>query len=49
MLHNEEEYPQPEKFLPERFIASSDNAAAPVPRDPRTLVFGFGRRYVLAL
>jgi cytochrome P450 len=45
MLHNEKEYPQPEKFLPERFVALGGNA----PRDPRTLVFGFGRRYELSL
>ncbi|KAI0919563.1 hypothetical protein AcW1_003214 [Taiwanofungus camphoratus] len=41
MLHDEKEYSEPDKFLPERFIHSNSH---PAPRDPRTLVYGFGRR-----
>ncbi|KAH9846774.1 cytochrome P450 [Lenzites betulinus] len=41
MLHDEDEYPDPDVFRPERFIPRDGRA---VPRDPRTLVFGFGRR-----
>ncbi|KAF8960012.1 cytochrome P450, partial [Flammula alnicola] len=37
MTHNEEMYPDPDKFIPERFLV-------PEARDPRDLVFGFGRR-----
>jgi cytochrome P450 len=41
MLHDENEYPDPDKFYPDRFLLSECNS---VPRDPRTLVYGFGRR-----
>jgi hypothetical protein len=34
----------PEDFVPERFLASGDND--PLPADPFTYVFGFGKRYV---
>ncbi|KAA1478269.1 cytochrome P450 [Dentipellis sp. KUC8613] len=40
MLHDEEMYPDPDTFNPERFLPKS---GVP-PRDPRTLIFGFGRR-----
>ncbi|KAI0759412.1 cytochrome P450 [Trametes elegans] len=42
MTRDESEYPSPERFRPDRYM-SSDPAHA-TPRDPRTLVFGFGRR-----
>ena len=43
MTHDESEYSEPEKFSPERFISSDEHTT---PRDPTSLVFGFGRRYV---
>jgi len=36
-------FPEPEKFIPERFMRSSDPNVA-VPLDPRLIVFGYGRR-----
>ena len=48
MSRNEEKYPDPEKFIPERFLDSSgqlDLSAG----DPEDFVFGFGRRYVYTL
>ena len=42
MLHDPEEYPEPEKFLPERFI--KDGKINPSVMDPSTIIFGFGRR-----
>jgi len=36
-------FPEPEKFIPERFMPSSDPNAA-IPIDPRLLTFGYGRR-----
>lgn len=41
MLHDEEEYPDGNRFSPERFLSPNAHAT---PRDPRTLVYGFGRR-----
>ncbi|KZT41729.1 cytochrome P450 [Sistotremastrum suecicum HHB10207 ss-3] len=42
-LHDEEYFPEPSKFIPERFI-DEDGKLATVPRDPITISFGFGRR-----
>ncbi|KAI0085090.1 cytochrome P450 [Irpex rosettiformis] len=42
MLHNPEEYPEPDKFNPDRFI--KDGMINPAIRDPTTIAFGFGRR-----
>ena len=45
MLHDENEYPDPENFKPERFMNDGkvhDNE----PRDPVDIIFGFGRRFV---
>jgi hypothetical protein len=45
MTHDEEVYPDPESFKPERFIKNgtfNQNV-----RDPHDIVFGFGRRCVL--
>ncbi|KAI0085089.1 cytochrome P450 [Irpex rosettiformis] len=44
MLHNPEEYPEPDKFNPDRFI--KDGKINPAIRDPATIAFGFGRRSV---
>jgi cytochrome P450 len=45
MLHDEAEYPEPFKFLPERWILKNGQKQ---PRDPAKVAFGFGRRCVLA-
>ena len=45
MLHNPEDYPEPRLFNPDRFI--KDGKLNPDVRDPLTVVFGFGRRYVM--
>jgi hypothetical protein len=47
MTRDEEVYPDAESFKPERFINNGDlNRAI---RDPRDIVFGFGRRYVFLM
>lgn len=43
MLHNPEEYPDPEAFKPERYLGS-DGDIDPKVLDPAKMVFGFGRR-----
>jgi cytochrome P450 len=43
ILHNPDDYPDPERFNPERYLAS-DGSLDPSVRDPRTACFGFGRR-----
>ncbi|KAF8877182.1 cytochrome P450 [Infundibulicybe gibba] len=42
MLHDENEYPQPFLFNPDRFIR--DGKINPAVKDPRAFAFGFGRR-----
>lgn len=44
MLHNPGDYPDPEIFNPERFL--KDGKINTEIRDPTTISFGFGRRYV---
>ncbi|KAJ3557115.1 hypothetical protein NM688_g1644 [Phlebia brevispora] len=41
VLHDPERYPNPEEFSPERFIKTETNTPQ---EDPRTSVFGYGRR-----
>lgn len=43
MLHNEDEYPDPSAFKPERFM--KDRQLDPNIRDPALMAFGFGRRW----
>lgn len=43
MLHNADEYPNPELFDPDRFMKMPGREPA---RDPRMAVFGFGKRSV---
>jgi hypothetical protein len=42
MTHNEEKYPNPSQFLPERFLDDDGN----LNEDTVGIVFGFGRRFV---
>ncbi|KDR69246.1 hypothetical protein GALMADRAFT_160541 [Galerina marginata CBS 339.88] len=42
MLYNEEEYPNPSAFEPDRFM--KDGQLNPTVRDPSLMAFGFGRR-----
>ena len=43
ILRDPEVYPQPEEFIPERFLDSTGNLDVRG-RDPAHVVFGFGRR-----
>lgn len=47
MLRNEELYPEPDRFRPERYFELADEATIKR-RDPRNHIFGFGRRYVIS-
>lgn len=42
-MHNEEEFPEPMLFKPERFL-KPDGSLNDNVRDPATAIFGFGRR-----
>ncbi|RXW12794.1 hypothetical protein EST38_g13062 [Candolleomyces aberdarensis] len=46
LMHNEEEFPEPMEFKPERFL-NPDGSLNDQIRDPATAVFGFGKRRVL--
>ncbi|KAF7789967.1 hypothetical protein EIP86_000915 [Pleurotus ostreatoroseus] len=43
MLHDEDKYPQPERFYPERYLRE-DGTLNPAAPDPAEAAFGFGRR-----
>jgi cytochrome P450 len=43
MMHNEAEYPEPDQFLPERYLDENGKINTKV-RDPMSIAFGFGRR-----
>ena len=45
-MHDPAEYPDPECFEPERYL-SGNGSLNPDIRDPNTIAFGFGRRYVV--
>ena len=45
MLHDEDIFPQPNEFRPERYLGDDDTPLDRT-RDPSLLAFGFGRRYV---
>ena len=47
MLRDENDYPDPESFKPERYL-KNDLPDLSV-RDPTTIMFGFGRRWVFLL
>jgi cytochrome P450 len=49
MLHNPEDYPEPDEFKPERYLKQGADGGYEIDksvRDPRAAVFGFGRRCV---
>jgi hypothetical protein len=43
IMHDEEEYPEPDTYLPERHLDENGNLGNTV-RDPLSIAFGFGRR-----
>lgn len=45
MLHDPEDYPDPDHFVPERFLGRDGQIDSSV-LDPTSIVFGFGRRFV---
>lgn len=42
-MYNEEYYPNPSVFNPDRFMRDGKLSHEGIP-DPRTIIFGFGRR-----
>jgi hypothetical protein len=48
-MHDEEEFPDPEGFIPERYLEKTEAGWKYVPAkiDPRVVNFGYGRRCVL--
>ena len=46
MLRDENDYPDPESFKPERYLKNGLPDLSV--RDPSTIVFGFGRRWVFS-
>jgi cytochrome P450 len=46
ILHNPDDYPEPDQFKPERYL-TPEGMLDPSVRDPRTACYGFGRRVCL--
>ena len=44
MMHNCDDYPEPEKFIPERFIDTNGDIDKIAQDRLLTVIFGFGRR-----
>ena len=44
MLRNPDDFPEPDKFMPERYLTNDGRSMNPNVRDPSTISFGFGRR-----
>jgi cytochrome P450 len=44
MFQDSEAYPEPHLFKPERYLTEDGKKINPNVRDPRDIVFGFGRR-----
>ena len=47
MFNDENEYPDPETFKPERYLNNGDLENGP--RNPVDVIFGFGRRFVVLI
>ena len=45
-MYNPDDYPEPERFNPDRFLTEDGLRINPNVRNPTTLAFGFGRRFV---
>ena len=43
-MFNPDDYPEPERFNPDRFLTEDGLGINPNVRNPTTLAFGFGRR-----
>ena len=47
MLHDEDIFPDPKEFIPERFLKNDRELRDDLPNPERFASFGFGRRYVV--
>ena len=45
MLHDPRRYPDPDEFIPERFLDGDATNEGVI--DPNNIIFGFGRRCVI--
>ena len=46
ILHDPAKYPDPDRFIPERFL-TAEGEINPEVQDPTVACFGFGRRFVV--